>query len=63
MSFTKRFAGRYNDLPQSLKKGKTAFILSMITLPVIGFIIFYFAYMFKHFNEIFKKLCFKKDIT
>lgn len=43
MSFTKRFAGRYNDLPQSLKKGKTAFILSMITLPVIGFIIFYFA--------------------
>ena len=34
---------KYDDLPRSLKKGKTGFILSMITLPVIGFLIFYLA--------------------
>lgn len=34
---------KYDDLPASLKRGKTLFILSMITLPIVGFIIFYLA--------------------
>lgn len=36
-------ANKYADLPRALRKGKTFFILSMITLPVIGFAIFYVA--------------------
>lgn len=33
--------GKYDDLPQPLKKGKTAFLLSMLVLPVLGFFVFY----------------------
>ncbi len=39
----KRRKSKYNDMPRSLKRGKGVFIASMITLPVIGFLIFYVA--------------------
>lgn len=34
---------RYDDLPTSLKRGKNLFIVAMITLPVLGFLVFYLA--------------------
>jgi len=34
---------KYDDLPQSLKKGKNIFIVYMIILPTLGFLVFYLA--------------------
>ncbi len=46
---------KYNDLPSSLKRGKTVFILSMITLPVIGFLVFYVAVNFNSIIMAFQR--------
>ncbi len=40
------FEKRYADLPRSLRKGKTTFLLSMLVLPLLGFFVFYFGVNF-----------------
>ncbi len=35
------FERRYGDLPRALRKGKPLFLVCMLTLPVIGFLVFY----------------------
>ncbi len=34
---------KYNDMPKALKKGRGLFIACMITLPILGFLVFYVA--------------------